>query len=137
MPQRGRPRKGAPGGKYRIPVGLDYNEFVGELGPPDGRNHAELHVRYGKRDDGLYADWSIALNFRLGERDELRERGSFLERRPFMRMDVTPDGVRQRIYNPSNPLSGPKARIVNPLAAGDFMGADQAYMQNLNWISQD
>ncbi|WP_100481434.1 hypothetical protein [Mycobacteroides abscessus] len=118
-------------------MGLDYNEFVGELGPPDGRNHAELHVRYGKRDDGSYADWVVTLNFRQGARDEFRERGSFLERRPFVRVDVTPDGVRQRVYNPQNPLMAPKSQILTPLQAGDFVTADLAYMRTVQLISED
>lgn len=44
------------GGKYQIPRGIVYDEFVGELRPPSDRSFTELHVRYGVK-KGLYVDW--------------------------------------------------------------------------------
>jgi hypothetical protein len=45
----------AAGGGYRPPNGVVYDEFVGELRPPNNRAFTELHVRYGVK-NGLYGD---------------------------------------------------------------------------------
>lgn len=48
---------------YKVPAaGMEYNEFVGSLGPYGNGNpvNTELHVRYGVR-AGKYFDWTIEL----------------------------------------------------------------------------
>lgn len=68
-------------GPYVPPVDLEYDEFVGKIGPLTALGCLEVHFRYGAKDD-RYLDWKVSLNERIGGLSELRGRKGPLPRRP-------------------------------------------------------
>ncbi|WP_435592992.1 hypothetical protein [Nocardia sp. bgisy118] len=127
----GRARKKQPR-RFRPPLGLTYNEFVGELGPATGEFIDELHVRYGER-DGLYLDWAITVVMRRGGLGEYMASGAAsLERRRIRRYDVSEAGIRRHTYDP---IGTPTVDVLRTLSAGDEEIVDQAYDEILTEIS--
>lgn len=122
------------GGLYRPPIGLMYNEFVGELWPPKDRTFTEVHVRYGER-NGLYLDWSITLYARNGSAEEFRRRGEPLERRTLEVVDVSKSAVRRHVYVPYEPDRPPTVTVVTELHSGDTTKVDRAYQVAMNGLA--
>ncbi|WP_433527747.1 hypothetical protein ACQPZ2_44210 (plasmid) [Nocardia pseudovaccinii] len=116
--------------RYRPPLGLEYREFVGELGPANGDIVTELHVRYGVRDD-KYLDWSIAVNLRKGTLTDYLGSGSYLERRRLSRVDVSESAIRRYKFDPKNPRTPPKVDVEVQLQAGDEDVVDHQYNVNM------
>ncbi len=122
-------------GRYRTPNGLQYNEFVGKLGPSKGNAHTELHVRYGQR-DGQYLDWSIALWLRVGGIEEIRRNGALpLERRRLETVEVKGSAIRQLVFDPDDPSASPKESVLTYLSSGDHVRVDAAYDQVMHDMS--
>lgn len=119
--------------RFRRPLGLSYNEFVGELGPSEGGFTNELHVRYGER-DGVYLDWAITVSMRKGGFTEYMASDSLqLQRRPTRRFEVADSCIRQITYDPVRP---PEVHVLRALATGDETVIDQAYDEILTQLSQ-
>lgn len=138
MPNRAERRaasRGSEGRDYHPPRDLAFNEFVGELGPPNNRAHTELHVRYGER-DGLYLDWSISLSVRLGNVDDFREARELLERRELERVDVSRSAIRHQVFDPDHPGRQPRAEVILPLRAGDQLAVDAQYDIQMRALSR-
>ncbi|MGW5575202.1 hypothetical protein ACWEVD_28710 [Nocardia thailandica] len=134
MPNKraGRAKKNQPR-RFHRPLGLRYNEFVGELGPADDGFTTELHVRYGER-DGLYLDWSITISMRKGSLAEYMASDSHrMERRPTRRFEVAGTSIREITYHPVLP---PEVRVLRTLEAGDEAVVDQGYDEILTQLSQ-
>ncbi|WP_433734848.1 hypothetical protein ACQP0C_42045 (plasmid) [Nocardia sp. CA-129566] len=112
--------------RYRPPLGLEYNEFVGELGPTNGDTAAELYVRYGVRND-QYVDWSIELNARQGNLVDYLASGRPLPRRPMARVQVADSEIRHVTFDPRDPRRRPVVEKVIPLQAGDDGVVDEHY----------
>jgi hypothetical protein len=126
----------AEGGSYRVPDGTVYDEFVGELRPPNDRAFTELHVRYGVKNN-QYVDWSLTLRGRLGGVEEFRDSPDGpLERRTLEVVDVSASAIRRHVYNPHEPEEPPMTAVVLPLHAGDYAQVDQQYMLQLNGLAQ-
>lgn len=122
-------------GRYRTPNGLQYNEFVGKLGPSKGNVHTELHVRYGGR-DGQYLDWSIALWLRIGGIEEIRRNGALpLGRRRLETVEIKGSTIRQLVFNPDEPSASPQESVLAHLSAGDYDRVDTAYDQVMHDMS--
>lgn len=121
-------------GRYHAPRGLEYNEFVGELLPPGDRAFTELHVRYGVKAD-RYLDWSITLNARLGDIEELRGSNDRLERRTLERIDVSDSAIRRHTFDPYNPGSLPRIARLVELQAGDHDRVDFEYRSSLSGLA--
>lgn len=120
-------------GAYQPPAGLDYDEFVGELRPPNNRAFTELHVRYGAK-NGLYADWTITLRARLGDIEELRESDGPLARRKLEVVDVSASAIRRHVYNPYAPEEPPQTTVLVDLHADDEAKVDRQYQVQMNGL---
>jgi hypothetical protein len=124
------------GGRYRVPDGIVYDEFVGELRPASGRAFTELHVRY-RVWNGLYVDWSLTLQARFGGLEEFRDSpGAPLERRKIEVVDVSASAIRRHTYNPDEPEEPPQTAVIVPLHAGDHARVDHEYMVQLNELAR-
>jgi hypothetical protein len=119
---------------YRPSEGLDYNEFVGELRPPNKRAFTELHVRYGVR-NGLYVDWTITLQARLGDIEEFRNSGEPLERRKLVVVDVSASAIRRHVYQPYEPDEPPETTVLVDLKVGDEAKVDREYQIQMNGLA--
>lgn len=126
---------GASNRKYRVPLGLDYNEFVGALGPSDDDVYPELHVRYGVRND-LYLDWSITLQMRLGGIERLEAGEPSLRRRRWQRVEVDGSVIRHYSYDLHNPTRPATVKVVQELSAGDEHVVDAQYDVQMKGLSQ-
>jgi hypothetical protein len=121
--------------KYRPPQSLEYNEFVGELRPPNDRAFTELHVRYGVRKN-LYLDWSITLRARLGDIEEyLADSSTSLERRTLEIVEVADSAIVRRTFNPYEPQEPPTTTVVMPLYPGDGLKVDAQYDIQMRGLS--
>ncbi|MFI5783132.1 hypothetical protein [Nocardia sp. NPDC051570] len=127
----GRSSKPPQGKPYKPPFGVEYNEFVGELGPAKAGTHTELHVRYGVRDE-KYVDWSITLLARLGGLEDFKRTKKHLERRKLQRIDVSNSAIRHHKFDPLNPGRPPETTVAVPLTAGNYELVDQQYGTRLN-----
>ncbi|MFE6860437.1 hypothetical protein [Nocardia sp. NPDC057668] len=115
---------------------MEYNEFVGAVGPADGNEVTELHVRYGVRND-RYVDWSIALNIRIGTlADYLASGGKPLHRRRYQRIELVNSTVRRSHFNPANPDQPPVVETLHRLARGQYQDADGCYHQAMYELSR-
>ncbi|MCA2249017.1 hypothetical protein JF729_14625 [Mycobacterium intracellulare] len=121
---------------YRPPkIGIEYNEFVGELRPPTDRTFTEVHVRYGKR-NGRYLDWSITLRARKGDVEEFRESKDQLERRTLEIVEVSESAIRRHVFDPYSPDQPPQTTVIAPLLAGDGAIVDQQFEIQWNGLCQ-
>ncbi|MFD4439294.1 hypothetical protein ACFWPK_05890 [Nocardia sp. NPDC058519] len=113
--------------RYRPPLGIEYDEFVGELGPALGDTVTELYVRYGVRDD-LYVDWSIELNTRRGSLIDYMAEGKPLARQSRAKVWVANSQIRHVTF-------GQRGQAVTenviPLEAGDESVVDEQYDRHL------
>ena len=134
MSNRAERRAKKGGGPYRPPLGLGYNEFVGELWPPTDRAFTELYVRYGER-NGRYLDWSITLRARLGSVEEFRELGEPLERCTLEVFDVSESAIRRHVYDPYQPDLPPTVTVIEQLREGDDASVDRAYQVQMNSLA--
>jgi hypothetical protein len=126
----------AQGDIYRLPRGTVYDEFVGELRPPNGRAFTELHVRYGVA-NGQYVDWALTLWARLGGLEEFRDSPSGpLERRKVEVVEVVGSAILRHVYNPDEPEAPPRTTVVVPLGAGDHALVDNQYMVQINDLAR-
>lgn len=126
----------AQGNAYRAPRGTVYDEFVGELRPPNGRDFTELHVRYGVA-NGQYVDWTLTLWARLGGLEEFRDSPSGpLERRRVEVVEVSASGILRHVHNPDEPHAPPQSSVVVPLQAGDHAPVDHEYMVQINALAR-
>ncbi|SIE97532.1 Uncharacterised protein [Mycobacteroides abscessus subsp. abscessus] len=103
-----------------------YNEFVGELRPPDGRALAELHVRYGVRKN-LYLDWAITLRVRNGDVQDLMVRNAPLERRMLEVVEVADSAIVRRTFDLAEPQRPPVSVVLMQLHPGDGLKVDAEY----------
>jgi hypothetical protein len=125
---------------YQPPKGLEYNEFVGELRPPNNRTFTELHVRYGVQDN-LYLDWSITLNARRGDIEEFRDSGDQLDRRTLEIIEVSDSAIRRHTFDPRAPEQPPQTTVLVQLQSGDEQKVDATYAATLRdlrsgWIQK-
>jgi len=124
-------KQGHERGSYHPPHELEYNEYVGDLRSPDNRAYVELHVRYGVRDD-RYLDWSITMNARLGDLEELRNTKGPLERRTIEVVDIGDSAVRRQVFDPDDPRRSPRVMRLVELTADDHDRVDFEYQNQLN-----
>ncbi|MGY4647662.1 hypothetical protein [Mycobacterium sp. URHB0021] len=120
-------------GRYHPPRALEYNEFVGEFRPPNDRAFTELHVRYGVRDD-RYLDWSITLNERLGDIEELRAGTAPLQRRTLEVVDVSDSAIRRHVFDPNRRSQPPHVTRLVELRAGDHHRVNYEYQNQMNGV---
>jgi hypothetical protein len=109
--------------KYKAPQSLEYNEFIGELRPPNDRTFTELHIRYGVRKN-LYLDWSITLRARRGDVEEFMALRAPLERRILEVVEVADSAIVRRVFNPAEPDEPPISVVLMRLYPGDGLKVD-------------
>lgn len=112
--------------KYKAPQSLEYNEFIGELRPPNDRTFTELHIRYGVR-KYLYLDWSITLRARRGDVEEFMALRAPLERRILEVVEVADSAIVRRVFNPAEPDEPPISVVLMRLYPGDGLKVDAQY----------
>ncbi|MCX4094551.1 hypothetical protein [Nocardia sp. alder85J] len=127
--KRAQARTGGAAGRYRVPAGTVYNEFVGVLGPIRGPAEAELHVRVGEH-AGRCVDWSIDLIARSGHQEDFLRVKRPLERRTRQRVSVSGSTIRQETFDQLDPRRS-VPRIVTKLRAGDTELVDQEYARHI------
>lgn len=125
---------GASNRPYRVPLGLDCNEFVGPLGPSDGRAYPELHVRYGIRDD-QYLDWAITLQLRLGGIEQLGPGKPDLPRRRWQQLKIERSAIRMYKFDPADARRPAEVTVIRELHAGDEHLVHQSYDEQLRLLS--
>lgn len=121
---------------YRAPtVGIEYNEFVGSLGPYGNGNlvNTELHVRYGVR-NGRYFDWAIELVARDGDVDTFRATGVRPDRSVMESVGVVGGAVVRRVRTRPGPEDF-ETSVVRQLFAGDGGVVDAGYDFNLKQLA--
>lgn len=108
---------------------------MGELrgAEPNSQFATELHVNYGMR-DGLYIDWSVSLNKRLGSIDDFRVSKKTLPRRKLQRIDVSQSAIRHHVYDPNYPHRSPEVRTLERLRAGQETFVDESYVEALKLL---
>jgi len=113
---------------YEVPTaGIEYNEFVGSLGPYGNGNpvNTELHVRYGIR-GGHYYDWAIKLIARKGDVDSLRTTGERPVRYVMDAFSIEQGAVVHRVRTGPSPEDF-ETTVVRRLFAGDGPVVDAGY----------
>ncbi|MGW0359210.1 hypothetical protein ACWDXV_33900 [Nocardia nova] len=120
---------------YRVPLGLDYNEFVGALGPSNGGVYPELHVRYGVRDN-LYLDWAITLQMRLGGIEQMGPGKPALWRRRWQRLVVERSAIRRYKFDLRDARRPAEVEVLQELHVGDEQVVHQAYTDQLTRLAQ-
>lgn len=121
-------------GKYTPPRNLEYNEYVGELGPAVDGIHTEMHVRYGVLDN-KYLDWSITKSARSGGLAEFSESRAPLKRHVFERVEVSNSAIRRHIYNPDDPKHPAKSWILVELDSTSADTVDKGFMDAMHNIA--
>ena len=113
---------------YTVPAaGMEYNEFVGSLGPYGNGNpvNTELHVRYGFR-GGRYYDWTIEVVAREGDVDSFRASGERPVRYVMDSFAVEPGAVVHRVRTGPGPDDF-ETTVARKLYAGDGAVVDSGY----------
>ncbi|WP_240498052.1 hypothetical protein [Williamsia sp. 1135] len=113
---------------YKVPTtGMEYNEFVGSLGPYGNGNpvNTELHVRYGVR-GGKYYDWTIELIAREGDVDSFRATGERPVRYVMDSFSVEDGTVVHRVRTGPGPDDF-EVSVARELRAGDGDLVDSGY----------
>ena len=122
---------------YKVPeAGIEYNEFVGPLGPYGNGNpvNTELHVRYGVR-GGRYYDWTINLVAREGDINSFRATHEHPVRYVMESVGIEGSAVVKRVR------TGPGAddfevTVVKELSAGDGELVDYGYNETMKELSE-
>lgn len=110
---------------------LEYNEFVGEIRPLTPLGSVEIHIRYGVK-AGLYLDWKVSLNERIGGLSDRRAGKGPLARRPLETIEVSDSAVIRTIFDPDNPQRAPKQIRLSELCADDHTEVDYQYQNQIN-----
>ncbi|MGB3676214.1 MAG: hypothetical protein WA988_17415, partial [Candidatus Nanopelagicales bacterium] len=121
---------------YKVPaVGIEYNEFVGSLGPYGNGNpvNTELHVRYGVR-NGRYYDWTIELVARDGDVDTFRATQEHPVRYVMESVGVEASDVVRRVRTGPG-VDDVETTVVKRLTAGDGALVDGGYDYNLKQLA--
>lgn len=117
-----------PDKPYKVPVvGIEYNQFVGSLGPYGNENpmNAELHVKYGVRND-CYYDWTIELVTHEGDLDTFRATRERPVRYVMESIGIQGSSVVKRVRTGPAPDDF-EASVVRRLRAGDGPLVDTSY----------
>lgn len=117
---------------YRVPLGVEFNAFVGELGPATESYATELHVKYAVRDN-QYVDWSIELNMRLGTLVDYLAGDYNLARRTMAKAWVGNSEIRHVSYGPGRQQT--VERVIQ-LRAGDETVVNENYARFLGSLER-
>ncbi|KAF0957743.1 hypothetical protein [Rhodococcus sp. T7] len=122
-------------GKYYPPSrDLEYDEYVGELGPARNGIHTEMHVRYGVLND-QYLDWSVTLYARRGDLDEILRTQKQLERRKIESVAITSTAIQRQTFDVDNPDAPPTTVNLVALRAGSEHTVDTQFDETLKALS--
>jgi hypothetical protein len=79
-----------------------------------------------------YLNWSVTVNERLGDVEELRARTGPLERRKVEVVDVSDSAIRRHVFDPNEPNRAPRVTRLIELRAADHDKVNYEYQNQIN-----